>query len=290
MAVPLDSDLMRTFLEVAETGSVTRAADVVGRTQSAVSMQVRRLEDILGQRLFERQARGVALTQDGKRLLPYARRVVQCLDEAAMALRHRPLNGPVRIGIPEEYCETILPAALARFGERHPDVDVFVRCDHSDAQIASLAANDLDLAIIFEKSRSSEGQLLAIDPTVWVTSLAHSQHLRRPLPIALYVNPDWCNDYATQSLEKAGIDYRIAFVCDPSAGLRVAVQEGLAVTFLTRSTIPSDCRELTAEDGFPPIDSALVVLRRNLAGTTPAVDALVRLLHDAFKPLTQSAA
>ena len=120
--IPLDSDLMRSFLAVAETGSVTLAADRVGRTQSAVSMQIRRLEDSLGQPLFLRQPRGVALTPRGEQLLPYARRVTSLLDEAAVALREKPLDGPVRIGIPDEYAETVLPRALAAFSERHPAV------------------------------------------------------------------------------------------------------------------------------------------------------------------------
>ena len=127
--IPLDSDLMRAFLAVADTGSVTAAGDRIGRTQSAVSMQIRRLEESLGQPLFLRLPRGVELTPRGLQLLPYARRVTQLLDEAATALREKPLIGPVRIGIPDEYAETILPRALAAFSVRHPGVEVTVRCD-----------------------------------------------------------------------------------------------------------------------------------------------------------------
>ncbi len=286
MTIPLDSDLMRTFLEVAESGSVTRAAEKIGRTQSAVSMQIRKLEDMLGQALFERQPRGVALTARGVQLLPYARRVVRCLDEAAIALRVKPLDGPVRIGIPEEYSETVLPQALAAFAERHPAVEVTVRCDHSAPQIAALDADALDLAVIFEQVRTNEGELLCIDPTVWVTSEAYGQHRQRPLPIAIYARPDWCNEYALRSLDRLGIEYRTAFACDPSGGLRSAVRVGLAVSFLSRSTIPGGCRELTAEDGFPMIDSSSAVLRRNPRGSTPAIDALAAMLREAFRPLS----
>ena len=286
MTVPLDSDLMRSFLEVADSGSVTRAAEAVGRTQSAVSMQIRRLEEALGQALFERQARGVTLTARGAQLVPYARRVVRCLDEAAVALRVKPLDGPVRIGIPEEYSETVLPQALAAFAERHPAVEVTVRCDHSPPQIAALQADELDLAIVFERVRTAEGELLCVDPTVWVTADAYDQHLHRPLPIAIYSRPDWCNDFALRSLDQLGIEYRVAFACDPSGGLRTAVKVGLAVSFLTRSTIPKGCRELTAQDGFPMIDSTSAVLRRNPRGSSPAIDGLAAMLRDAFRPLS----
>ncbi|MCY1126964.1 LysR family transcriptional regulator [Frigidibacter sp. RF13] len=277
---------MRTFLAVVETGSVTRAADEIGRTQSAVSMQIRRLEETLGQALFVRLPRGVTLTAEGSQLVPHARRVIRSLEEAALALRAKPLDGPVRVGIPEEYSETVLPQALAAFASRHAGVEVTVRCDHSDPHIAALAADELDLAVIFEKVRSSEGELMCMDPTVWVTNDAFGQHLQRPLPVAAYSRPDWCNQYAFQSLERLAIDYRVVFACDPSGGLRTAVRTGLAVAFLTRSTIPEGCRELTSDDGFGMIDSTLTVLRRNPRGSTPAIDALAAMLRDAFRPLS----
>ena len=122
MLPPLDSDLMRGFLAVVDTGSVTRAADQLGRTQSAVSMQIRKLEESLGQSIFIREPRGVRLTERGKQLLPYAQRVVGLLDEAATTLREKPLSGPVRVGIPDEYVQSILPSVLASFSQRHPDI------------------------------------------------------------------------------------------------------------------------------------------------------------------------
>lgn len=285
MAIPLDSDLMRTFLEVAESGSVTRAAETVGRTQSAVSMQIRRLEEALGQALFERQPRGVELTPRGAQLVPYARRVVGLLDEAATALREKPLAGPVRVGIPDEYSETILPRALAAFGERHPGVEVTVRCDHSAAQLAALEADDLDLAVIYDWRATSGAEVLGHDPTVWVTSQTHRQDLRRPLPIAAYIRSDWCRDFALRSLEQQGLPYRTAYECDMASGLRTAVRSGLAIAPLSRSTVPPGCRELTAADGFPLVDSSRIVLRRNPRGSSPATDGLAAMLREAFRPL-----
>ncbi|HEX9857915.1 MAG TPA: LysR family transcriptional regulator [Paracoccaceae bacterium] len=285
MTYPLDSDLMRAFLAVADSGSVTRAADEIGRTQSAVSMQIRRLEDSLGQSLFHRLPRGVELTPRGAQLIPYARRVVALLDDAATALRVRPLDGPVRIGIPEEYGETVLPQALAAFAERHPAVEVTVRCDYSAPQLAALEAGELDLAVVFEWNRVTQGEVLCVDPTVWVTSIAHGQHQRRPLPVAAYFRSDWCREFAIQSLDRQGIEHRIAFECDTAGGFRIALRSGLAVAALSRSTIPPGCRELTAEDGFPIVDSSCVVLRRNPRGSSPAIDGLAEMIRLAFRPL-----
>ena len=291
MTQPLDSDLMRSFLAVADSGGVTAAADRLGRTQSAVSMQIRRLEQALGQALFDRQPRGVALTARGRQLVPYARRVTRLLDEAAAALRETPLDGPVRIGIPEEYSDTVLPRALAAFAERHPAVEVTVRCDYSAPQMAALKADQLDLAVIFEWNRSGGGEVLCVDPTVWVTSVAHAPHRRRPLPAGVYFPGGWCRDVALRSLDQQGIDYRIAFECDTSGGLRLAARAGLAVASLSRSTIPEGCRELTAADGFPIVDSSRVVLYRNPRCASPAIDGLAAMLRAAFRPLaTQEAA
>ena len=283
--IPLDSDLMRSFLAVAETGSVTLAADRVGRTQSAVSMQIRRLEDSLGQPLFLRQPRGVTLTPRGEQLLPYARRVTSLLDEAAVALREKPLDGPVRIGIPDEYAETVLPRALAAFSERHPAVEVSVRCDFSAPQTHALDADQIDLAVIYDSSNTSGEEVLCIDPTVWVTSVQHEQHLQVPLPIGVYFRSDWCRDYAIRSLDQQGIRWRAAFECDASASLRIAARAGLAVSPLSRSTIPAGCRELTDADGFPVIDRARVVLRRNPRGSSAAIEGLAQTVREAFRPL-----
>lgn len=289
MQAPPDSDLMRSFLAVADTGSVTAAADRLGRTQSAVSLQIKRLEENLGQPLFNRLARGVALTPRGAQLLPYARRVVSLLDEAAIALREKPLTGPVRVGIPDEYSGTVLPRALAAFDERHEGVQVTVRCDHSEGQMRALEADELDLAVIYDWSYVQDGELLCIDPTVWVTSVAHAQHLRRPVPVGLYFRSDWCRDFAEASLNQQGIGWRPAWLCDLAAGFRVAVSNGVAIAPLSRSTIPAGCRELTAADGFPIVDSARVVLRRNPRGTSPAIEGMAAMLREAFRPLAEAA-
>lgn len=287
MPAPLDSDLMRSFLAVADLGSVTAAADRLGRTQSAVSLQIKRLEDSLGQPLFQRLARGVALTARGEQLLPYARRVVALLNEAAVAIREKPLVGPVRVGIPDEYSGSVLPRALAAFDEQHEGVQVSVMVGHSAAQLAALEADEIDLAVIYDWQYVQEGEVLGTDPTVWVTSVHHGQHLRRPVPVAGYFHSDWSRDYAEQSLNRQGIDWRLAWTCDMAGGFRIAVSNGMAIAPLSRSTIPTGCRELTAEDGYPIVDSARIVLRRNPRGTSDAVEGMAAVLREAFLPLAR---
>jgi DNA-binding transcriptional LysR family regulator len=282
MKLTLDSDLLRTFVAVADTGNFTKAAEQAGRTQSAVSMQMKKLEDVLGDSLFERGSRGVVLTRRGSELIINARRIVSLLDETAASMVAAPLGGPVRIGIPEEYGHAILSRALGAFAKRHPQVDITVRYAHSGAQIAALAAGDLDLAVVFEWQDLSGGEVLMHDPTVWVTSELHHMHEERPVPIALYNRAGWCKDFAIKSLEQRGLAYRVAYTSDTNGGLRLAVTSGLAIAPISRSNIPAGCRELTAADGFGDIDSSNVVLRRNPNASGEAIDGMEEAIREAF--------
>lgn len=278
----LDSDLLRTFVAVADSGNFTKAAERAGRTQSAVSMQMKKLEGMIGDSLFERGSRGVALTRRGGELIANARRIVSLLDETAASMVAAPLGGPVRIGIPEEYGHAILSRALGAFAKRHPRVDITVRYAHSGAQIAALAAGELDLAVVFEWQDLSGGEVLMHDPTVWVTSELHHMHEERPVPIALYNRAGWCKDFAIKSLEQRDLAYRVAYTSDTNGGLRLAVTSGLAIAPISRSNIPAGCRELTTVDGFGDIDSSNVVLRRNPNASGEAIDGMEEAIREAF--------
>ena len=282
MTVRLDSDLLRTFLAVAETGNFTRAAEAVGRTQSAISMQIKRLEEMVGEVLFERGARGVRLTPRGMDLVGNARRIVSLLDETALSMRATPLGGPVRIGIPEEYGQPVLSRALGAFAKRHAQVEVTVRFGYSALQLAALSAGELDLAVVFEWQDPSGAEVLMRDPTVWVTSSHHLMHLERPLPIAVYSRQGWSREYVLASLERRGIDYRFAYTSDTTNGLALAVTAGLAVAPMSRSSITPDCRELTEVDGFGQIDNARVVMHRNPRANSEAVDVMADAIREAF--------
>ncbi len=282
MRTPLDSDLLRTFVAVTETGNFTRAGSKAGRTQSAVSMQIKKLEEIVGGTLFERGSRGVVLTKRGADLIENTRRIATMLDGTAAAMRAPPLDGPVRIGIPEEYGHAILSRALSAFSRRHAQVEVTVRYAHSPAQMQALAEGELDLAVVFEWQDFGGGEVLMQDPTVWVTSMLHPVHEERPVPIALYSRDGWCRDFAMRSLEQRGLNHRIAYMSDTTGGLKLAVTSGLAIAPISRSNIPAGCRELTAADGFGDIDSSNVVLRRNPLAVGEAIDGMAEAIREAF--------
>ncbi|HTV68603.1 MAG TPA: LysR family transcriptional regulator [Rhizobiaceae bacterium] len=278
----LDSDLLRTFVAISDTGNFTRAADQVGRTQSAVSMQMKRLEDIVGETLFERGSRGVTLTRKGNELLANARRIVGLLDETVAQLSAPPLDGPVRIGIPEEYGYDVLTQALAAFAKRHPNVEVSVNYGYSSSNLAKLKRDELDLAIVFEWTDFSDGEVLRHDPTVWVMSMMHDVLSEKQLPIALYEDSGWCRDFALKSLERMKRDFRIAYRSGTTRGLELAVRSGFAIAPISRSNIPAGCRELGPDEGFGDIDKSNVVLHRNPKSKSQAVDGMVQAIREAF--------
>lgn len=283
MTLPLDSDLLRTFLAVAESENFTKAGLAVARTQSAISMQMKRLEKIVGEPVFERGPRGVQLTTVGERLLPNARRIISLLEETTAMLNARPLRGPVRIGIPEEYGYSVLTGALGAFAKHHPKVDVTVRYAPSSEQLEALNAGKLDLAVVFEWQDFSSAEVLRTDPTVWVTSILHHMHEETPLPIAIYENSAWCREFAIRSIEQRGLDYRIAYTSQTSGGLKLAVVSGLAIAPLSRSDIPADCRELDVADGFANIDESRVVLHTNPRTSSETIDGMAAAIREAFR-------
>ncbi|GIL02345.1 MAG: LysR family transcriptional regulator [Alphaproteobacteria bacterium] len=279
---PLDPELLRTFLAVADTGNFTRAASRVHRTQSAVSMQIKRLEETVGAPLFARGPRGVELTAKGEQLLANARRIVALIDETAASLGAPPLQGKLRLGIPEEYGYSVLVRALGAFARVHPEVEISARYGRSADHMQAVAEDRLDLAIVFEWQDFSDGEVLMSDPTVWVTSDAHATHEQRPIPIALYENEGWCTDFALRMLTRRRLPYRVAYRSETGGGLKVAVMSGLAIAPISRSNIPPGCRELAAAEGFGDIDASKVVMHRNPRSRGDVVDAMARAIRDGF--------
>lgn len=283
VVMPLDTDLLRTFVAVCDTGHFTGAAMRLGRTQSAISMQMRRLEEAVGKTLFDRNPRGVTLTADGETLMPYARRIMMLLEETTAALSLPRLEGTVRIGVPEEYGQPVLARALSAFASTHPNVEITMRHARSADQVAALAAGELDLAVVFEWEEFFEGVTLIADPTVWTVSELHRVHEERPLPVALYDNSGWGRQSAIDWLRRNRIDYRIACQSRTTGGLKLAVTAGIAIAPISRSNIPAQCRELTAEEGFGRIDASRLVLRKRLPSSTEAVDGMARAIREAFQ-------
>lgn len=261
MSAALDTDLLRTLVAVAERGSVTQAADVIGRTQSAVSMQIKKLEEAVGEAVFERRARGVALTRAGEVLVRRARPILTLLEGAAEGLGEADVVGNVRVGVPEEYAATALPTILSDFVARHPSTEVTVRTETTPRLEAAMRAGHLDLSVLVVEPDHGEDEVLFHDPAVWATSRDHLAHEADPLPVAMFDYDCWWRHQALRTLEAQGRAYRIAFTSPSTAGIQAAVTAGLAVGLLGRSMVPNGARALTPAEGFRDLAGSSVVLR-----------------------------
>src|SRR5205814_8848703 len=177
----LDIDLLKTFLAIADTGNFTRAAEEVHKTQSAVSMQMKRLEELVGRPLFVRDGRQSRFTADGERLIEYARRIVNLNDEAVAAFTKPELTGTLRLGTPDDYADRFLPEILARFSRTHPLVTVDVDCMTSDHLFERTRRGEIDLALVTVGCEIAPDEIVRREPLVWVTWTRQSVHLRDTL-------------------------------------------------------------------------------------------------------------
>lgn len=278
----LDVDLMKTFLAIADTGSFTRAAEEVHKTQSAVSMQMKRLEELLGRPLFARDGRASRFTPDGERLIEYARRLVTINDEAVSAFTRPELTGTVRFGTPDDYADRFLPEILARFSRTHPLVTVDVDCLSSMALSEKLKRNDMDLALVTFGCDIRSDEPVRREPLVWVTSTRHSVHLLDTLPIAVsHAGCGW-RSMVLRALEAKNRKYRIAYSSPNSNAVNAAVQSGLAVGAVPDLCVRPGMRILTEKDGFPPLGTFDIGLMRKPGRSNSAIDALARHVTESL--------
>jgi DNA-binding transcriptional LysR family regulator len=274
MAALLDVDQLKAFIAIADTGSFTRAAEVVHKTQSAVSMQMKRLEERVGRPIFERDGRSSKLTDHGERLLDYARRIVRLNLEALSAFAEAELAGRISLGLPDDYADRYLPEILARFSMSNPRVEVTVSCEPTPMLIDRVGACDLDLAIITHVDGHSPGMLIRREHLLWVTSVRHAAHEATPLPLALGRPTCRWRQAALMELEGCGRPFRVLYASWNSTAVGAAVLAGLAVSVLPESAIRPGMRILGQADGFPALPFCKIGLLRNPLQTSPLVDAL----------------
>ncbi|ESR22833.1 LysR substrate-binding domain-containing protein [Lutibaculum baratangense] len=284
----LEIDLLRTFVEIAETGSFSRAARSVARTPSAVSMQMKRLEEIVGKTLFVRDARSVRLTGDGEALIGYARRILRLSNEAVGMFRSPELEGLVRLGTPDDFGTRFLPNILSRFARTHPGVEVQVTLGMSKGLLKRLDAGALDLALVTTgggRQMLERGRVVYTEPLVWGGLENGCAYEQRPLPLALATNGCAWRASALSALDAAGLPYRVAYSSEHCAGQMAAIRADLAIAPFAESLIEPPLVRLDERHGLPPIGDYQMVIAegRNLG---PAAEALVQQVVDGFDEMT----
>jgi DNA-binding transcriptional LysR family regulator len=262
MNIPsLDPELLRAFVAVADHRSFTRAAAALNRTQSAVSMQIKRLEDRLGVELFARTKANVDLSAAGEGLLGYARRILALNEEAVGRLAERKVEGLVRLGVMEDYGVHVVPPLLASFLAGYPRIHVEMETGLTSFMPAGLGET-YDLVIAMHPQGRGEGEFLCREQAVWATSPLQTVERQEPMPVALFPQGCLFRKWAIEALDAARRPWRMAFISHSVAAVEAVAAQGLAVTVMKSSTFPPKLRALSGRDGMPPLPAADICLHR----------------------------
>jgi DNA-binding transcriptional LysR family regulator len=266
----LDTDQLRSFLAIVDSGSFTRAAERVNKTQSAVSMHVRRLEEQLGCVLFVKQGRGAKLTAEGEELIDYARRIMQAEAGAMAALSRKGLQGAVRFGIPDDYAEAFLADILTRFNHRHPLVEIAVTCENSIELAALVHAGALELALVTDHEGLKGFELIREEPLRWAASQRFKPPAGEPIPLAQGSPACVWRRVADEALEGRRESVRALFVSKNYTAIGTVVRAGLAATVLPESMIGEGLRILGAAEGLPLLPLSRMGLIRSAVASEEA--------------------
>ncbi|AOJ91238.1 MULTISPECIES: LysR substrate-binding domain-containing protein [Burkholderia] len=279
----LDLDVLAMVVAVTESGSFAQGAQAVHRSPSAVSMQIKALEDALGKPLFIRDTRNVTATDDGRMLAEYGRRMLAMRDEAWASVVRPEIRGRVTIGVPDDYISSLLPQVLGKFAAMHPRVEVRVIGQPSSALVPMLKDNTVDLACL-TRIKGVTGELVRREPIVWTGSAKRNVWEERPLPVAFFTHGgSMARDHAIKALNRQKIPFRMSYESPSFLGLLSMVEAGLAVAPLARCSIPAHLVQLSPNEGLPPLDALDVVLARSAQSARPPCDYLAEQILNEWR-------
>lgn len=280
----LELDLLRTLVAIADTGSFNRAARAVFRTPSAVSMQMKKLEEQVGQPLFAKNGRSVVLTPDGEALLSYGRRILKLADEALQRFRAPEIHGTIRLGSPDDYASQYLPDILARFAASHPNVEVDVVCQSSQELLSDVQEDKLDVALVSAGHGQTTGGIKVHREELGWVGLKHGcAHEKQPIPLAVsHIGCCWRRQ-ALDALDRAGVPYRVAYTSKHYSGQLAAVMAGLAIAPFPRSSARGDLKVFGDEVGLPRIGHFEIELHHAPSARGPLFDAITCHIERNFR-------
>ena len=246
----LDLDALRSFVAGIESGSFSRAASRLARSTSAVSAQLKKLEMQCDTALVVKQGRHLQLTGQGEILLSYARRMLALNDETLRAIKGELLTGEVRIGLQEDFGESLMPGILGQFKRHYPELRIVARVDRNQALHAALDNQLLDMALIWQSdTQPQSGKSLGDCPLAWIHhpdfDISPLLEKGEPLPLVMFDSPCLMRSRATACLDRAGIPWRVVFVSQSLSGIWAAVQAGLGITVRTQIGMPASLRKLS---------------------------------------------
>ncbi len=270
----LDIRSLRAFVTVVETGSVTAAARRMCRTQPAITLQIRRLEEQVGKPLFEAATRRPQVTHDGEILLGYARAILQMHDEVWQRMQSRHIEGRVVLGTPDLYAAYLLPQILTGFRALYPGIEVDLRCALSRSLMSALDAKEIDIALVTAMPGIRAGEFVRKEPLVWVGGQDRSPYEESPVPLALLPPGNIYRDAALAALDSMGRPWRLACISESISGLQAAVFSGFAISVVAKSALVPGMRVLGRKESFPELPEIDVVLHRSPGRSSPAAQCL----------------
>ena len=284
MSFHVDSISLRSFIAIAETGSFSRAADTVGRTQSALSLQIKKLEENLGCILFERGARKASLTEQGEIFLSYARRILALQQEVFSRLKEPDAEGEIRFGTPEDFATHYLPDVLSVFRKHHPRIQLKVDCDLTLNLLDGLQQEKFDLVLVKrDPQRVKGGTRVRREPLVWACAAGYAVQK----PLALVVSPQPCiyRARAIAALDRAKVPWRVAYTSPSLAGTLAAVRAGLGVAVLPRNMMPQGIQPIRKEVKLPELaDAEVALIKRD--GISKAGEMLADHIMQSLEAVT----
>jgi len=281
----LDIEQLKTLVAIAETGNFTKAAEEVSKTQSAVSMQMKRLEEVVGRPLFLKDGRQSRLTEVGRELVDYGRRILQLNAEAMSHFQGPQIGGTVRLGTPDDYAERILPQVLTRFARTHPRVEVTVTCEATPLLLESLSGHEIDLAIVTRTKTMPNARVFRRERVLWVASNNSNVWQEKVVPLAMGKRECEWRQASCAALDAVNRPFRMAYSSWDFSALCAVVLAGLAVGILPESGLKPEMRVLTPEEGFPELPPCDVAVVHATGQLTPAARALEEQIVSALDNL-----
>jgi DNA-binding transcriptional LysR family regulator len=282
----LDLDLLRSFVSVVDAGGFTRAGERVHRTQSTVSQQIKRLEASIGRPLLHREGKSVSLTEEGERLLSYARRLLALAAEARSVIGQPACQAIVRLGVPEDFAAYHLTELLSDFARSRPGLRLDVRCDLSVKLAADIERHDLDIAVLKRRAGERDGLVAWPETLKWVTSARHPVDFSaQPVPLAVFPQGCLYRNRAVHALESAGRPWRVAYNSPNLSGIQAAISAGLGISILPETAILPSHKVLGEKDGFPGVEAtevAVVAASGAPSAVRSLADALIKFCAGSY--------
>ena len=280
----LDLDLLRTFVAVADLNTFAAAAAAVCRTQSAVSQQMQRLEQLVGKELFARHGRNKLLTEHGIQLLGYARKILRFNDEACMSLMFSNLQGVLTLGASDESADTILPFLLNRISSVYPKLALDVSVKRNAFMVEMLKENEVDLVVTTHRPGQYDCLTLRTSPTHWYCAAEYVLQKGEPIPLVLLDDPSPFRDMVLTALNEASIPWRLAYVASTLPAVRAAVKAGLGVTARPVEMMSPDLRVLGQSEGLPSLPDTEYLLCHNAASNNELAKVVFEAMENYHNP------